>query len=45
MVINVVGWFVAAIVTLCLSLFSLPSGVKDVLLVNGAGIALLWTAA
>jgi uncharacterized RDD family membrane protein YckC len=45
MVINVVGWFVAAIVTLCLSLFSLPGGVKDVLLVIGAGIALLWTAA
>ncbi|UGS36722.1 RDD family protein [Capillimicrobium parvum] len=43
-VINVVGWFVAAIVTLCLSLLSLPSSVKDVLLVIGAGIALVWTA-
>jgi uncharacterized RDD family membrane protein YckC len=44
-VINVVGWLVAAIVTLCLSLFNLPDGVKDVLLVIGAGIALVWTAA
>jgi uncharacterized RDD family membrane protein YckC len=43
-VINVVGWFVAAIVTLCLSLLNLPSSVKDVLLVIGAGIALVWTA-
>jgi uncharacterized RDD family membrane protein YckC len=43
-VINVVGWFVALIVTLGLSLLNLPDGVKSVLVAIGAFIGLVWTA-
>ena len=44
-VINVVGWFVALVVTLGLSLLNLPDSVKNVLIAIGAGIALCWTFA
>jgi len=43
-VINVVGWFVALVVSLGLSLFNLPDDVKHVLVAIGAGIGLCWTA-
>jgi uncharacterized RDD family membrane protein YckC len=41
-VINVVGWFTALVVGLCVSFFDLPSGIKDVLIAIGSLIALLW---
>jgi uncharacterized RDD family membrane protein YckC len=44
-VINVVGWFVAGVVTLCLSMFNLPEDVKDALVLIGAVIGLVWSAA
>lgn len=41
-VINVVGWFVAVVIGLGLSLLDLPQSVRDVLLVIGSFIGLVW---
>jgi uncharacterized RDD family membrane protein YckC len=41
-VINIVGWFTALVVGLCVSFFDLPEGVKNVLIAIGSLIALLW---
>jgi uncharacterized RDD family membrane protein YckC len=41
-VINVVGWFVAGIIALCLSFIGLPDEVKDVLVGLGSLAALVW---
>lgn len=42
-VINVVGWFVALVISLGLSLIGIPDGVTDVLIAIGSLIGLLWT--
>jgi uncharacterized RDD family membrane protein YckC len=42
--INVIGWFVAAMVTLGLSLLHVPEGVREVMLVIGSAVALIWVA-
>ena len=42
-VINVVGWFVALVISLGLSLIGIPDEVVDVLIAIGSLIALLWT--
>jgi uncharacterized RDD family membrane protein YckC len=42
--INAIGWFVAAMVTLGLSLLHLPEGVRDVLFGLGAVVGLVWAA-
>ncbi len=44
-VINGVVWFVGLVVALGLSLLKIPEEVRTVLVVIGAGIALLWTIA
>lgn len=44
LVINVVGWFVAIVVALGLSLLDIPDGARDVLLAIGSLIGLLWSA-
>jgi uncharacterized RDD family membrane protein YckC len=41
-VINVVGWFVAGIIALALSVFNLPQEVKTVLVTIGSLIGLVW---
>lgn len=41
-IINVVGWFVALVVGLCVSFFNLPDEVIAVLVAIGSLIALLW---
>jgi uncharacterized RDD family membrane protein YckC len=42
-VLNVVGWFTAVIVGLCLSVIDLPDGVVAVFAAVGAIVAVLWT--
>jgi uncharacterized RDD family membrane protein YckC len=42
-VLNVVGWFTALVVGLCLSVLDLPSGVLDVFAAVGALVAVAWT--
>jgi uncharacterized RDD family membrane protein YckC len=41
-VVNVVGWFVALVVTLCVSFLGLPEEVNHVLLAIGSLVALCW---
>lgn len=41
--INVVAWGVAAIITLCLSLITVPDEVRTALIAIGAFLAVLWT--
>ena len=43
-IINAVGWAVAAVLTLCFSLVSIPEDVRNVLVAIGAVVALLWAA-
>ena len=42
-IVNVVGWFVALIVTLCVSFIGVPDEVAAVLIAIGSIIALCWT--
>jgi len=44
-VINVVGWFVAAVVSLGLSLLDVPAGVEDTILAIGSLCGLVWSGA
>jgi uncharacterized RDD family membrane protein YckC len=44
-IINVVAWFVAAVVALGLSLLEVPDGVVTALAAIGAALAILWTFA
>ena len=41
-IINAVAWAVAAVVTLCFSLISIPQDVKTVLIAIGTVVAVLW---
>jgi uncharacterized RDD family membrane protein YckC len=42
-VINVVAWFVGAVVALGLSLLGVPEQIRVIIAAIGAGVALLWT--
>ena len=44
-VVNVVGWFVAGLVTLGLSLIEVPAGAEDAILAVGSLCGLLWSGA
>jgi uncharacterized RDD family membrane protein YckC len=42
-VVNVVGWFVALVVTLCVSFIGVPDEVANVLIAVGSIVALCWS--
>jgi uncharacterized RDD family membrane protein YckC len=42
-IVNAVGWFVALVVTLCVSFIGVPEEVADVLIAIGSVVALCWS--